>query len=71
MSIFDLPAHPPRGPDGKINIAQLRYEYYWRHRGMFGVADGYSVSNGNRVLTQPPTFNEYLEAVLKGALCQI
>jgi hypothetical protein len=63
--VFDLPAHPPRGPSGEINTEQLEYEY---HRPTMNAGAG--VPNGYRYATNA-TFQEYLNAVVqndKGAL---
>jgi hypothetical protein len=62
VNVFDLPAHPPIGPDGQLNLEQIQREYLWEHPTLSGTGIGFS--NGNRHALKPPTSREYIEAVL-------
>lgn len=62
MQVFDLPTHPPTGPDGRLNLEQIQREYLWEHSTVSGTGVGFS--NGNRHALNPPTSQEYVAAVL-------
>jgi hypothetical protein len=67
-NVLDLPAHPPRGPSGEINVEQLQREYEWEHVSYDFYTSKITIGYGNGYRRVPDAnFEDYKTAVLKGA----